>query len=422
MKKQSKKENKKVFLIYSIIVGIIVFAISLYRTRFTGITYDEAWTYLNYVNGSNPFSTLSYLINGGVLANNHILNTLFISIVEWIFKKEYVELLIRIPSLISYVLYLVFSYKLSNKYKNKFLIFNLLVFNYGVHEFFGLARGYGMATSFVLVGIYFLKKYEDNIDELKWLSLSYVFMCLACYANTVSLMVFASVLIYTFIQLCINKKIFEYIKKQWMFYPIIAALTIVIIRYHFLVTAEGNPVFGKEGINLGIISDLLNTFGFNSISSIAAIIVGILLIVCVILLRNKIINFKAYYLPIILILLNIIATIVTGKPSMTDRLLIPSTPLIVYGLMELLELFDSKKAKYIFIGISIIPIIVFACNLNLKETRDWKDNYIVKDYCYEALEKQDYSIIPEDQRLYPYTDFYVRKIKDRTGEDISTFK
>ena len=58
-------------------------------------------------------------INYTIIANNHILNTILMFIMTKITGLEYNEFVIRIPNLIFYLIYIIYAYRISKLYKNK---------------------------------------------------------------------------------------------------------------------------------------------------------------------------------------------------------------------------------------------------------------------------------------------------------------
>ena len=188
--------KSNMFLLYAFIIGVSLFFICCFRATVSGITYDESYTYFNYTYSIPTDCFYSLTAKQEILANNHVLNSFLISCVESISKIKFNEFLIRLPNLICYIFYLIISYKLSKNYNYNFLIFNILVFNYGVHEFFGLARGYGIACFLSLAGVYFLDKWYRT-RKYNYLDICYYIFLFACYANTVSLINLASVLMFS---------------------------------------------------------------------------------------------------------------------------------------------------------------------------------------------------------------------------------
>ena len=196
----------KKFNIYFITISIIIFTISIIRSLKMGITCDEALTYLNFV--------LDPKINNiDFVANNHLLNTYLIKFLTILTGIKYNEFLIRIPSLIFYIIYIIYTYRLSHLYKNKYFISSLLLFNYVINEFASLARGYMMASSIVLMGIYYYKKWlleKKNNDLKKALFL----LLISGLANTITLIIFGSFTLDATIRILKEKKFFDFLKNN----------------------------------------------------------------------------------------------------------------------------------------------------------------------------------------------------------------
>ena len=89
---------------------VFVFLIII-KAKLTPLTYDEAYTYLNYV------LTKDYFNLG--LANNHLLSTLLMGFTS-LFNNS--ELFLRAPSIVSGILYIFLAYKFSVKYNYSYLI------------------------------------------------------------------------------------------------------------------------------------------------------------------------------------------------------------------------------------------------------------------------------------------------------------
>ena len=211
----------KKFNIYFITTSIIIFTISVIRSLKTGITFDEALTYLNFV--LNPEAD-----NVDFMANNHLLNTYLIKFLTFLTGIKYNEFLIRIPSLIFYIVYIIYTYRLSHLYKNKYFISSLLLFNYVINEFASLARGYMMASSIVLMGIYYYKKWlleKKNNDLKKALFL----LLISGLANTITLIIFGSFTLDATIRILKEKKFFDFLKKNKGFIIIITLITILLL-------------------------------------------------------------------------------------------------------------------------------------------------------------------------------------------------
>ena len=106
-----KHVNKIIFA-----VAAFLFAYTAYRATILSITWDEAFSYLQFVR-HEIFIPEKYEMMD---ANNHFLNTwLNIYFVKWFGVSE---LVLRLPSLIAHLLFLFFSYKLIKNFENKWLV------------------------------------------------------------------------------------------------------------------------------------------------------------------------------------------------------------------------------------------------------------------------------------------------------------
>lgn len=403
--------KKNYFKIYCLCLSLIIFSCVIYRAYTTGITYDEAFTYTHYVY-NNPFLVFKDIFNSSVLANNHILNSFFISLVELFTGHTYNEFIIRLPNIIFFGIYLFFGYKLVEDYKGKWAYFPLLIFNYGSSEFFGLGRGYGICTTLVLIGVYFYKKYLLNKKNYNCLLLSFLFFCLSAYANTVSLLIFASYIIFTFIILIKEKLILDIIKKKWYYIIILIIYTLLIVNYHFLISAEGNPLYGGKGSFFSeVINGTFAFYGINKYTTIFSIITISIFTILFVINYKKNINNIYIYITIIYYLLLIISTKVANTLWLTGRCLMPSTTLLFMLIIEIIE--RIKRPNKIFkvitmVLVSIVSASIYFSNLNLKQTRTWDDNYEVRRKVYDSYYKKDTSIIKQLPPVVSATTYFYR--------------
>lgn len=96
-------------------------------------------------------------------ANNHILNSVLGHVCYLIFGEGI--WVIRIPSLLSFVIYAGYGFRFYKDLKNPFAKFILIVFLFCTQyiiEFFGLSRGYAMSFAFLLGVIYHIKSSLKN--------------------------------------------------------------------------------------------------------------------------------------------------------------------------------------------------------------------------------------------------------------------
>ncbi len=362
---------KNKFLIFSIIISLIVFLITLYRASTTGITYDESFTYLHYAKGFSWKSFLD-LILPGAWANNHFLNTVLIFFFDKIFNISYSEILIRLPNLLFYLLYLVFSYKFSIKYNSKYVVMSILVLNYGLNEFFGLARGYGISASLVMMGIYYYKVWVNNLVEYKYLLIAYFIFILACYANTVSLIVFATFLIDSSVRLFISKNILNFLRKNWALLVIYILCTLVILRYHFLISADSLPLYGGDSsFCKDVIYSVFNVYGFSK--GFLFIVFFLVIVLFLVLARQirKLMVHNLWIVSIILFAILITSTLLFNQLWITGRSLIPFMPVFCLSICELYNYMYNYIRKYLLdVFVFAFLLIVFISNVKFSVTRE----------------------------------------------------
>jgi len=130
------------------------FAYAVLRAIRVPFTIDEAQTYIRYLSAAP-----SAIFDFGV-ANNHFLNTLLAKLFSSIFGSG--ELVLRLPSLLSYALYLYFGFRLLDRFVSPMtavLGFLLLNLNPYVLDFFSLSRGYGLSLGLTMASLHFFLRF-----------------------------------------------------------------------------------------------------------------------------------------------------------------------------------------------------------------------------------------------------------------------
>lgn len=428
MREIAKKVKNNNFLIYVIGLSLVIFTIVLIRAVTSAITWDEAYTYIAYVKNFNMQQLIDISSN---LANNHILNTLMITIMDKLCNIPYNEFIIRLPNIIMLIFYFIGSYMISKDEKHKYLLFSGLVLNYYVMEFFGLARGYGIAASFVIWMCYFFKKASINNYDDKNIFISVIFGLLACYSNTISILALFVICLIYLIQLIRKKETLTFIKRNIIKIIPIAIFLIYIVVFHFIVTGSDKPVFGGTGEAKGLTiigfleKNFIWMFVENSIINIVVSVIGVIfIIVSTVFFRKKILERPFFCAILALIVTLILPSMILGKPYPIERCLIPLWPLVVLGIVDIYSLWTNKmniKISKIITGIILFSLIMlFAIRINVKETRTWKNNYPVRDIVYQALAEgrtltqEEY----ESNKGYFGLEFYRQKILEEYNVDI----
>ena len=137
-------------------IGVSIFSYTLTRAILLSFTWDESFSYLQYVRNEILFRDKYEAMD----ANNHLLNTWLNIYLVKLFGVS--ELVLRIPSLIAHLLFLFFSFKLVKNFQGTLLIiasFLIINLNPYVLDFFSLSRGYALSLGLMMTSIYYLYVY-----------------------------------------------------------------------------------------------------------------------------------------------------------------------------------------------------------------------------------------------------------------------
>jgi uncharacterized membrane protein len=129
-----------------IFMGVFAWVWAIARAQVQSMTGDEAESYELYVAGGRHWTPA---------ANNHLLNSFLESATTSVFGLS--NLSVRAPALLGAAIYIVVAFCLarlvSRDWRVRIPLFAWLVFNPFIFDFFVAARGYGMATAFLMMAI-----------------------------------------------------------------------------------------------------------------------------------------------------------------------------------------------------------------------------------------------------------------------------
>ncbi len=162
-----------------VISASLAFLWAVARACVQSVTMDEADTYLKFVGRAEIFHWFP-------AANNHILNSALIRLFTSIFGLSHLTL--RLPALLGAGIYiaacLYLCVLLPDKISLTLPLFVCLVYNPFVADFFALARGYGMASAFLVCAIAAVASIPfRKIAPMKGLAACSVFVGLSFCAN-----------------------------------------------------------------------------------------------------------------------------------------------------------------------------------------------------------------------------------------------
>jgi hypothetical protein len=343
----------------------------------TGVTFDEVWTLDTFV----PQSVLHIINYTPCDANNHILNTLLIKL--FFVPGNHSLCVARLPNVIAFIFYLYFAYKIAYKYLSPLLglcCYILLIFNPFLLDFFGIARGYGLALGLQLISLYFVVTFIKERKSLSALG-AIGFGSFAVLSNFSWLNYWlAIVFIINAVPLFYRER---YDFKRTFFYSFFPALILIAIIYEPVkkLRAGGSLYYGGF---TGFYSDTLVSLTKYSLYSpnIHPAVYITLNIFLALLAVSIIISFA--FKPAFLSLKNVflfitlfcIASVIAqhyllGTFYLIDRTALFFYPLFIFCLCFALNDFSDKWYSKIIIAVTAASLLNFFNNANLYKTATW---------------------------------------------------
>lgn len=129
---------------------VLTFAGLTYRAAHSSLTIDESFSYLVYV----PSSANDIISYRNSYTNNHPLNSLLMKVAAAVFGPS--ELALRLPNLLAFLVYAGYGLLLVRRWPSLLAAGSLILLcsHPTMLEFFGVARGYGLACAFSAMGTY----------------------------------------------------------------------------------------------------------------------------------------------------------------------------------------------------------------------------------------------------------------------------
>lgn len=398
MNLKSLKLNDWLFLFLYFAVFIYIF----YRAFSLSFTHDEASSF-KIVLGN------TFLIH---TANHHVINSLLMFVFYKIFGGA--EIILRLPNVLAFILYSVFSYKIFKKSNNFFLIFigfSLIVFNSFMIDFFSLARGYGLSLGFTMVSLYFLFK-MDSVTTYKqfvrYCSISLGISILSFLSNfyTINLNIALLILFTLELYLLVKNKtiVLDYKKIRGLLILLfINFVALFFSAYHIfkLLLSNELPCGGSEGFINDILLKLLGktVLVTNNFSlTISLIIIVFFVLVLILQIISK--NYTSLSRATILLLLMIFAPILIHyafnslyPPPRSALIYIPLFGLFVFfSLSQLMLILKNSLSKVI----NILLFVLISCPILINFTHTTTPTF-VSEWWFDESTKY---IIPEIDKLY----------------------
>jgi hypothetical protein len=371
-------------------VSVLLLFYTAYRAATLSFTYDESLSF-NMYSASDFMDIVSY---SPPSSNNHMLNSLLIHYISLIFGND--DFLFRVPSVLSHLAYLVFTYRISKMSGNRLVtLFGFLLFNMNpfMLDFFSLARGYAMSLAFTSAGLYFMMRYiRSGKNWYLAILLSCLFM--GVLSNFTLIILFAGVVLTLnvyWIAVIGKMNIADLLKKN---IPVICyTVPLAVILFEPLRKLLKYKEF-YDGGNIGFWSDtvgsLINASQYNSGNHITGIIFRVMIILCFLLLiagSIRLLKLKPFqfndplYLGLVLLLATISIPVIqhyfTGSLYPINRMALFLVPVFIVPLIFLsADFFPGTLLKNLPVIITglLSAFLTFNTirNINLTHTLLWK--------------------------------------------------
>lgn len=435
------KNTEKIRYISAAASVCLMASFFIIRAAISGITYDEAFTYLAYARPLEDCPTMGMVENiyWGCVANNHWLNTGLIALTGMVTRIEYSEFLIRLPSILLGCCYLAVTFGCYYRKKINGAEFILLTFCYYMHEFFGLARGYGMAAALVLFGILLYREWtRSGCNKHLLLLTSTGLLILSAYANSVTLVVCFCLGIVMLYHLLVQKQLISFLKKSWPLLIIFCAMGFFIVKYHFRISGEGMGLWAAESTSLlnliaEYVSMLLATdllIAAASFLILAASAVSFLYL----LVQRKILNCDLGIASILYFICLLAMDAVFKRGGFYGRTLLPAYPLVSLGIYQLLSqawqewhirhpLIPAPALHIVMIIFTLSIVLSYLGKIDLLRTRDWYDDYSIKIDFYNNPEfetNQDHAsvVFYEEKKVWDLENLF----EEYHGEEMNSYQ
>lgn len=394
-----KTSSVLALLILALTVSIVLKAV------WTPLTYDEAYTFFAYPGGKDIFDVS--------LANNHPLNSALLQVTTALGGRS--ELAIRFPNVVAGAAYLALAAAVANSTESPILSFSLLAFNPYLLEFFSLARGYGIATCFVLLALYVYFFARPRF--------AFLYGCVALVAASFAIYIVVVLLaIFILVAGCREWRKTDTLSRR----ALVAGVAAVCIAAIFPawatleVTVPGKPLVGEtvgDALMLlrGFLTMYYSEWTLGSDRGARVFLVGVAFFLPLVgfiwfsrrtwmLLGITVLGFTALYgLPAL-----------TGRPWPVGRVLLPFVPPL---LLASISAWDDVLRRLTFLRVGV-PIAVFAwmagnmlSTYAIDRTRDWESNKVLPELVRDAVVRQQcIAKRPENLAFVYYEEAFAKKM------------
>ena len=399
-------------LLFSIFTLAILVYLTL-RAINSGLVNDESFTFFRYISSNRP---MPFIWGDHISANNHILN----SLLAWCTFKVFgiSELIIRLPNLLSFILYAYSLYHIGQLLSKKYLRILFWLLAFGAHyyiEFFAYSRGYGLSLALLAASLLSLLKSTDskNAHSIKHLWISFWLLSLATLAN---LNLFLSLLIWIVPAFLLLQKKSVAIKAKRKL-GITFMVTVAIFTSLALILREGDHLsFGQNDLLASIQSLLIEFTGNDSNHSLwiaTAVIITMILFSVLRLVKLPLKTVNAFQIFAAFFSLNVLGIImmhyILGVNYPLGRTGFQVYFFFICTLPFLIDQFGTR----IKLAVTLTCILLFTpmfwfsiqvSNLYYSSNAGWREQQISDEFFYQIQELNQQPEFPLS--LYASDNFY----------------
>ena len=423
--------------------AVFFFVCTVIRAVTTNITDDEAATALLYVNGLrlNDFHRL-WEIFTTCRANNHWLNTILIRISTDLAGTIFSEAAFRMPAILSGAAYILLCIAALWKRTVSALCFIFLTCNFYLNEFMGLARGYGLANTFLfaaVLGYLWWRKAapEEKGYEGRVLSLL-LLLTLASAANTVCLLAYPSFGLLILYRLVKDHRLGRFLKRHFIGVLLFAAMTALLLSYHLGASSRDPALYvGTEGFFRSCIltyTAMIVTNQRFQMLLLAVLAVGTAVSLAVLLRDRSALKtgegaarFDAFAMLVIFTAVNLLSGVIFQKGYITGRVTVPFWSMVVCGFDGLF--LDARQTVRqtapnpqrdriaVLLEAAACAAVILLClkKTSLTSTSEWTWDYGTREKVEESVRRT--GSYPE-REIRDYADVYYMA---KCGLDVSRY-
>ena len=391
--------REKILLRYNtigfLLIYLAAFILIAYKVFNVPITHDEVATTIHYSN----YSYWEIMMYPDASPNNHILNTLFTKTFLYFFGND--QWVVRLPNLLSFILYSLGAFKIAQiiiGQKSFFFLAGALLFlaNPYLMDFFGLSRGYGMASSFCLFSLsYLISGFRYIKSKHIWIALITAF--LACYSSFTLLFFLGATVMMSTIYFLMNERktflnqLFKVILISVGFLLLIALPLYKMQSTNQFVFWEANG-FYEDTLKVFVILSLYGSDNswFQEFDAITTMVVLAVLsnvtIIGVSFFRNKVrregdsvIILVSTAVLLLTVLFNVLQCFLLGTPNLIGRTALFFYPLFMVSFLSLVGFLLRTRLKVLEIPLALIITVICLFHITKVTKLD-----SVKEWWYDA--------------------------------------